>query len=81
MVIKYITSEYDRQHILLTNNHHIEVETFPDTLAVPLVREVGKSHIARQLSSDDILVVIDNRTGRRRGCRFHVRNVKRWRRN
>jgi len=64
---------------VLTDYHDVEVESFANTLAVPLVREIGKPNIAGQLSSNYILVVVDNETWR--GCRFDVRDVERWRRN
>ena len=39
---------------VLTNDHDVEVEAFPDALAVPLVREVGKANVPGQLPADDI---------------------------
>lgn len=47
----------------LTNNHDIEVETLPDALAVPLVGQVGKANVARQLPPDNVLVVAHSRGG------------------
>lgn len=38
----------------LTNDHDVEVEAFPDALAVPLVREVGEANVPGQLPADDI---------------------------
>ena len=43
----------------LTNNHDIEVEPLANTLAVPLVREIGKADIAGKLAADNIAVVVD----------------------
>lgn len=48
----------------LTDNHHIEVEALANTLAVPLVGQIGKSHVSRQLPPYDISHV----TGRSRRC-------------
>jgi hypothetical protein len=44
----------------LTNNHDVEVETLPDTLAVPLVGQIGKANIASELPADNVPVVVDN---------------------
>ena len=44
---------------LLTNDHDVEVEPLPDTLAVPLVGEVGEPNISGQLPSHDVSVVVD----------------------
>lgn len=41
-----------------TNNHDIEVETLTDTLAVPLVGQVGETNVASKLATDDILHVV-----------------------
>lgn len=38
-----------------TDNHDVEAETFPDTSAVPLVRQVGESNVTCELSADDVL--------------------------
>lgn len=40
-----------------TNNHHIEVEALADTLAVPLVGQVGETDVACQLAADHVLHV------------------------
>lgn len=40
-----------------TNNHDIEAESFSDTLAVPLVWQVGKSNKTSQLPAHDVLHV------------------------
>ena len=45
----------------LTDNHDVEVEAFADTLAVPLVGQVGKADITSQLPADDVPVVRDGR--------------------
>lgn len=37
-----------------TNNHNIEVESLSDTLSVPLVWQVCKTNITRQLSSNNV---------------------------
>lgn len=47
----------------LANNHHIEVEALSHTLTVPLVGKVGKSNIAGQLSSNNVLVVRNSSWG------------------
>lgn len=54
----------------LTNNHDIEVEALTDTLTVPLVGQVGKTDVTRQLSAHNILVL--NHSARC-GCRREVR--------
>lgn len=41
--------------LIHTDNHDIEVETLADTLAVPLVGQVGKTNIAGKLAADDVL--------------------------
>jgi hypothetical protein len=41
-------------NLVLTNNHDVEVETLADTLAVPLVGQIGETHVAGQLPTDDI---------------------------
>lgn len=46
-----------------TNNHHIEVETLADTLAVPLVGQVGETDVASQLAADDVLHVVSSLGG------------------
>ena len=38
----------------LTDNHDIEVEALSDTLAVPLIRQVGESDVASQLPPHDV---------------------------
>ena len=58
-----------------TDNHDVEVESLANTLAVPLVWEIGKSNIAGQLPSDNVLVVIDDGPSGR-GCDSHVRNIE-----
>lgn len=40
-----------------TDNHNIEAEPFPDTSAMPLVWQVGKSNVTGELSADDVLHV------------------------
>lgn len=57
----------------LTNNHDIKVEALSDTLAVPLIRQVGETNITRQLSADDVLVF--NYATRRGYSRCDVRNL------
>lgn len=39
----------------LTNNHHVEVESFANTLPVPLVGQVGETNVASQLPANDVL--------------------------
>jgi hypothetical protein len=41
----------------LTNNHDVETETFSDTLAVPLVWQIGESNEAGQLPAHNVLHV------------------------
>ena len=38
----------------LTNYHNVEVEPFTDTLAVPLVRQIGEAHVSCELPSNNI---------------------------
>lgn len=38
----------------LTDNHNVEVEAFPDTLAMPLVWQVGESNESCQLSAHNV---------------------------
>lgn len=40
-----------------TNNHDIEAESFSDTLAVPLVWQIGKSNKTGQLPAHNVLHV------------------------
>jgi hypothetical protein len=37
-----------------TYDHDIEIEALADRLAVPLIGQIGKSNISRQLPPDDI---------------------------
>lgn len=41
--------------LVRTDNHNIEVESLADTLAVPLVREVGETNVTGQLAANNIL--------------------------
>lgn len=43
----------------LTNNHDVEVEAFADTLAVPLVWQIGKANVTGQLPANNVLVLND----------------------
>lgn len=43
--------------VQLTDNHDIEVEAFTDTLAMPLVGQVGETDVASQLAADHVLHV------------------------
>ena len=43
-----------RAQIALTNDHHVEVESLAHTLAVPLIRQVGKANVAGQLPAHDV---------------------------
>src|SRR5690606_10003482 len=45
---------------LLTDNHHVEAETFANTLAVPLVWKIGKADVSGELPPDNVLVVISS---------------------
>lgn len=38
-----------------TDNHHVEVEPFSYRLPVPLVRQVGETDVASELSPNDVL--------------------------
>lgn len=38
-----------------TDNHNIEVESLADTLAVPLVGQVGETNVAGQLAANNVL--------------------------
>lgn len=40
--------------LLLTNDHNVEVEAFPHTLAMPLVRKVRESNVACELPAHDV---------------------------
>lgn len=40
---------------LLTDNHHVKVESFTDTLTVPLVGQVGETNVAGQLAANNVL--------------------------
>jgi hypothetical protein len=44
----------------LTNDHNIEVEALADTLAVPLVGQVRKANVARQLPPNNVLRLARN---------------------
>lgn len=59
----------------LTNDHYIKVETLANTLAVPLVGQVGKTDIASKLPSDNVSGVLDRRSRLRRDCRSGVRRM------
>ena len=37
-----------------TNDHNVEVEALPYTLAVPLVRQVGESHVSCELPAHNV---------------------------
>lgn len=41
--------------IIRTDNHNIEVESLADTLAVPLVRQVGETNVTGQLAANNVL--------------------------
>lgn len=41
-----------------TDNHDVEVESLADTLAVPLVGQVGETNIAGQLAANHVLHVV-----------------------
>ena len=41
-----------------TDNHDVEVKSLADTLAVPLVGQVGETDIAGQLAADHVLHVV-----------------------
>lgn len=47
-----------------TNDHDVEVESLANTLAVPLVGQVGETNIASQLPADNVVVL--GRSGSRR---------------
>lgn len=60
--------------IRLTDDHDVEVEALANTLAVPLVGQVGKTDIASKLPSDNVSCVLDRRRSWLRGnCRRGVR--------
>ena len=46
---------YDK---LLTNNHNVEVESFADTLAVPLVGQVRKTNVTGKLPANNVSAII-----------------------
>lgn len=56
----------------LTNNHDVEVEALSDTLAVPLIWQVGETNVTRQFSANNILVLDD---AARSGCSSDVRSL------
>ena len=47
----------------LTNDHDIEVKALANTLAVPLVGEVGKTDVAGKLASDNVPSILQSGGG------------------
>lgn len=58
-----------------TDNHDVEVETLANTLAVPLVWQIGEADVASKLSANNVLDVI---VGNRRGCDYSLANGLLW---
>ena len=57
---------------LHTDNHDVEVEALANTLAVPLVWQVGETDVASKLSANNVLDVI---VGDRQGCDRSLANI------
>lgn len=59
---KFISSKKINHRVSVhTNNHNVEVETLANTLAMPLVGQVGESNVSSQLAAHDVLVLSDSR--------------------
>lgn len=52
---RYQLCSHEPLSLVHTDNHDIEVETLADTLAVPLVGQIGETNIASELAADDVL--------------------------
>ena len=64
-------SQISYSHSMLTNDHNVEVEAFPHTLAMPLVGQVGETNVSSELSAHNVLHVRRCLSGGLRVLRGH----------